>query len=152
MTRYSLLAAALAAGLALLPVLYLHWRWPSVLAFVPMHYSLDGIPNHFVPRVWLRDVSWLPGLAWVVLTFLPQVQDGQNLFWSSYRQRRIRLVVVTSLALVITSMIYRGALHSRPYREQPPRASRPACCRRPWCHRSEWTCAACSGQLAQSGS
>lgn len=124
MTRQIFLAAALAAALALGPVLYLHVIWPSVQAFVPIHYSLDGSPNHFVPRVWLRDISWLPGLLWVVLTFLPQVQEGQSLFWSSYRQRYTRLVVVSGLALFTTSLVYRGAHCSRPYREQPP-AARP---------------------------
>ena len=128
MTRHSFFAAALAAGLALLPVLYLRWRWPAVLAFVPMHYGPNGLPTHFVPRAWLRDLSWLPGLAWVVLTFLPQVQAGQRLFWSSHRQRRTRLVVVASLVLVVTAILYRGAHHSRPYREGPP-ATGPAATR-----------------------
>ena len=128
MTRHSFFAAGLAAGLALLPVLYLRWRWPAVLAFVPMHYGPGGVPNHFVPRAWLRDVSWLPGLAWAVLTFLPQVQAGQRLFWSSHRQRRTRLVVVASLVLVVTAILYRGAHHSRPYREGPP-ATGPAATR-----------------------
>lgn len=118
MTRQLLLAAALAAGLALLPVLYLHFLWPSVLALVPMHYTSAGVPGHFVGRAWLRDVSWLPGLAWAVLTFLPQVQPGQSLFWSSPRQRRTRLVVVASLALVVMTIVHRGAHHSRPEREQ----------------------------------
>ena len=122
MTRQIFLAAALAAALALGPVFYVHFVWPSVLAFVPIHYGLHGEPDHFVPRIWLRDISWLPGLAWVVLTFLPQVQDGQSLFWSNYRQRRTRLVVVGGLALFVTSLVYRGAHHSRPYRERPPAA------------------------------
>ena len=122
MTRQLFFAAALAAGLALVPVLYVQFAWPSVLAFVPMHYTSAGIPGHVVPRVWLRDISWLPGLAWAVLTFLPQVQAGQSLFWSSYRQRHTRLVVVASLAVVITSLVYRGAHHSRPYRERLPAA------------------------------
>lgn len=125
MTRQLFFAAVLAAGLALGPVLYVHCIWPSVRAFVPTHYGLGGIPDHFVPRAWLRDISWLPGLAWAALTFLPQVRAGQSLFWSSPRQRRTRLVVVASLALVITSLVYRGAHHSRPYRERPP-AARPA--------------------------
>lgn len=120
MTRQIIFAAALAAGLALVPILYVQWQWPQLQAFVPIHYGLDGNPDHFVGRQWLRDISWLPGLAWVIFTFLPQVQDGQSLFWSSYRQRRTRLVVVGSLALVITSLVYRGAHHSRSYREQPP--------------------------------
>jgi len=111
--------------LALLPVLYLRWRWPAVLALVPIHYGPGGVPNHFVPRAWLRDVSWLPGLAWAVLTFLPQVQAGQSLFWSSHRQRRTRLVVMASLALVVSAILYRSAHHSQPYREGPP-ATRPA--------------------------
>ena len=128
MTRQIFLAAALAAALALGPVFYVHFVWPSVLAFVPIHYGLHGEPDHFVPRIWLRDISWLPGLAWVVLTFLPQVQDGQSLFWSNYRQRRTRLVVVGGLALFATSLVYRGAHHSRPYRERPP-AARPALAR-----------------------
>jgi hypothetical protein len=125
MTRHSFFAAALAAGLALLPVLYLRWCWPAVLAYVPIHYGPGGVPNHFVPRVWLNDVSWLPGLAWAVLTFFPQVQAGQSPFWSSYRQRRTRLVVVASLALVVSAILYRGAHHSRSYREGTP-AARPA--------------------------
>ena len=100
MTRQIFLAAALAAALALGPVFYVHFVWPSVLAFVPIHYGLHGEPDHFVPRIWLRDISWLPGLAWVVLTFLPQVQDGQSLFWSSYRQRRTRLVLVGGAGFV----------------------------------------------------
>ncbi|MGI4759623.1 MAG: hypothetical protein ACRYF0_02875 [Janthinobacterium lividum] len=120
MTRQIFLAAALTAGLALIPVLYVRFAWPAVLAFVPMHYTSAGVPGHFVPRQWLRDISWLPTLVWAILTFLPQVQDGQSLFWSSYRQRRTRLVVVASLALVVTAIAYRGAHHSRPYREQPP--------------------------------
>jgi len=112
MSRSVVLAALLAAGLALLPGLYLTFTWPSVLAFVPTHYDLAGNPDHFVRRIWLRDISWLPGLAWVVLTLLPQVQEGQSLFWSS--QRRTRLVVVGSLVLFILSMVYRGSHHSRP--------------------------------------
>lgn len=119
MTRQLFFAAALAAGLALVPVLYVQFAWPSVLAFVPMHYTSAGVPGHFVPREWLRDSNWLLGLVWAVLTFWPQVQAGQSLFWSSYRQRRTRLVVVASLALAVTALVYRGAHHSRPYREWP---------------------------------
>jgi len=114
MPRHIGLAAALAAGLALLPVLYLKLIWPTVLAFVPMHFSL-GVPDHFVDREWLWNIVWLPALAFVVLTFLPQVQDGQSLFWSSYRQRQTRLVVVGSLALAITALVRTSALASRNY-------------------------------------
>lgn len=112
MRRQLFFAAALAAGLALLPVVYLAVQWPQVQAFVPMHYS-GGNPDHFVERTWLRDISWLPLLAWAILTFLPQVQAGQSLFWSSYYQRRTRLVVVGSLALALTALVYRSAHHSR---------------------------------------
>jgi len=120
MSRQLLFAAALAAGLALVPVLYLAWLWPQVLAFVPTHYGLDGSPDHFVGREWLHNISWLPGLAWVVLTFLPQVHDGQSLFWSSYRQRWARLLVVGSLTLLITMLVHRGAHYSRAVQELRP--------------------------------
>lgn len=128
MTRQIIFAAALTAGLALVPVIYVHSSWPSVLAFVPIHYTSAGVPGHFVERGWLRDISWLPGLAWVILTFLPQVHAGQTLFWSSQRQRRTRLVIVASLALLSTSIVYRGAHHSRAQRDLPP-TSNPALAR-----------------------
>ena len=110
MNRQIIGAAALAAGLALLPVWYLHSIWPAVPALVPMHYSPPGLtPDHFVGRQWLWNIGWLPGIAFAVLTFLPQVQAGQSLFWSSRQQRRARLVVVGVLALYTTQSIYYGA-------------------------------------------
>lgn len=74
-----LASALLAAVVALLPMLYLHFIGPTVLAFVPIHYSSSG-PDHFVGREWLWNIVWFPAIAFVVLTFLPQVQEGQSLF------------------------------------------------------------------------
>ena len=105
-------AALLAAGLALAPVLYLRVVWPTVLAYVPTHFS-GGQPDHFVGRVWLQNFVWYPALAFVVLTFWPQVQAGESLFWSNARQRRTRLVVVLGLALAIAAFVRNSALHSR---------------------------------------
>jgi hypothetical protein len=150
MSRQVVLAALLAAGLALLPVLYLHLIWPSVLAWVPTHYGPSG-PDHFVGRAWLWNVVWLPALAFGVLTFWPQVQDGQSLFWSSYHQRRTRLVVVAGLALALTALVRTSAQASRS-QLGPRAASHLACCPRSWYRRSGWLCAACFGRLAQSGS
>ena len=113
MSRQVVLVALLTAGLALLPVLYLKIIWPSVLAFVPTHYSAAGVPGRFVEREWLWNIVWLPALAFMVLTFLPQVQAGQSLFWSSYHQRRTRLVVVVGLGLAITALVHRSANASR---------------------------------------
>lgn len=104
MRSWVLATALLAAIVALLPVFYLHFIGPTLLAFVPIHYSADG-PDHFVGREWLWNIVWFPTIAFVVLTFLPQVQDGQSLFWSNYRQRRTRLVVVCGLTLAISAFI-----------------------------------------------
>lgn len=125
MSRQVVLAAVLAVGLALLPVLYLKLLWPTVLAYVPTHFSL-GSPDHFVSREWLWNIVWLPMLAFMVLTFLPQVQAGESLFWSNYRQRRTRLVVVGSLALAIMALVRTSALASRSYLRpaSPPGATR----------------------------
>ena len=105
-------AALLAAGLALLPVLYLRLIWPTVLAYVPTHFS-GGQPDHFVGRGWLQNFVWYPAIAFVVLTFWPQVRAGERLFWSNARQRRTRLVVVLGLALAIAAFVRNSALHSR---------------------------------------
>lgn len=112
MTRQVLRTALLAAGLALLPVLYLWLIWPGVLAYVPIHYGPAG-PDHFVGREWLWNIVWWPALAFGALTFLPQVQAGQSMFWSSPRQRQVRLVVVGALALGIGALIYNGARASK---------------------------------------
>ena len=105
-------AALLAAGLALLPVLYLRLAWPTVLPYVPTHFS-GGQPDHFVGRAWLQHIVWYPGLAFVVLTFLPQVRARESLFRSSARQRRTRLAVVLALTLAIGALVHNSALHSR---------------------------------------
>jgi uncharacterized membrane protein YidH (DUF202 family) len=107
----------LAAGLAFLPVLYLRLIWPTVLAFVPTHFS-GGQPDHFVERAWLQTFVWYPALAFVVLTFLPQVHAGESIFWSNARQRLTRLVVVFGLALAIGAFVRNSALHSRASRGQ----------------------------------
>ncbi|MDO7886524.1 hypothetical protein [Hymenobacter cheonanensis] len=113
MTRQVFFAAALAAGLALVPVLYVQFIWPSVLGYVPMHYTSAGVAGHFVERTWLRDISWLPGLAWVALTFLPQVQDGQKPVLEQLAPAPHPAVVVGSLALAIAAIVYRSAHASR---------------------------------------
>ncbi len=107
-------AALLTALLALLPVVYLYFIWPTVLAFVPMHYGASGVPDHFVERIWLWNIVWYPALGFVVFTFLPQVHEGQSLFWSSSKQRQTRLVVVFALALPLTALIHRSSQNSRP--------------------------------------
>lgn len=110
-------AALLAAGLALLPVLYLWLIWPTVLAYVPTHFS-GGQPDHFVERAWLQSFVWYPALAFMVLTFLPQVQAEESLFWSNTRQRRTRLVVVCGLALAVSAFVRNSAHHSQASRGQ----------------------------------
>jgi hypothetical protein len=97
MNRQVFSAALLAAVVAMLPVLYLYFIWPAVLAFVPTQYSVSG-PDHFVGWQWLWNIIRFPSLAFIALTFLPQVREGQSLFWSSLRQRRTRLVVVAELS------------------------------------------------------
>ncbi len=110
---YRVITAALAAAaLALLPVLYLHYRWPTVLAFVPIHYGPNG-PNRFVDRQILWNVAWFPTIAYVLFTFFPQVQEGESLFWSSPRQRRVRLLTVAIITMGALSFIGNGARTSR---------------------------------------
>ncbi len=94
-------------------MVYLHFIWPSVLALVPTHYGASGQPNHFVDREVLWNVVWFPAISFIVLTFLPQVHAGESLFWSSFQQRRTRLVVVLGLVLATTSFVKRGAQASR---------------------------------------
>jgi hypothetical protein len=119
--NYRVLMVTLATALlAMLPVLYLHRIWPGVLAFVPTHHG-GGSPNRFVERAVLWNVAWFPAIACGVLTFLPQVQAGESWFWSSPRQRRVRLVVVAALALVVTLFIRSGAQDSRPTLRLPTR-------------------------------
>lgn len=111
--NYRVMTAALAAALlALLPVFYLYHLWPTVLAFVPVHYSLDS-PDHFMGRQVLWNVVWFPAIAFTVLTFLPQVREGESLFWSSPQQRRGRLVAVTALVLFTALFVRSGARNSR---------------------------------------
>lgn len=78
-------------------------------------------PDHFVGRQWLWNIVWLPAIAFVVLTFLPQVQAGQSFFWSSARQRRVLLAVVGVLTVYATYSIYYGAKLGR----DPARLSMP---------------------------
>lgn len=119
--NYRVVMAALAAALlALLPVLYLYHLWPTVLAFVPTHYSLDS-PDLFVGRQLLWNVVWFPAIARAILTFLPQVRNGANLFWSSPQQRYVRFVAVALLVVFITLFVHNGAQGSRAARGQPPR-------------------------------
>lgn len=121
MLRRVVPAALLAIGLALLPALYLGFIWPTVLAEVPTHFSA-GQPDHFVGRQWLWNISWYPAIACAVLTFLPQVREGQSLFWSSPRQRQTRLVVVAGLALALGTFVRNSARHSRVSSHPPPAA------------------------------
>jgi hypothetical protein len=87
------------ALVASLPVLYLHFAWPTVPEMVPTHFGAGGVPDHFTGRQWLWNLAWLPAAAFVVLTFLPQVHTGQSFFWSSYQQRQLRGLVVGGGAL-----------------------------------------------------
>ena len=122
MNRQVFLAALLAAIIALLPAGYLYLIWPKVLAFVPTHYGADWAPNHFVRKEWLWNIGWVPAIAFVVLTFFPQVRPGQSLFWSSARQRWTRLVIVAAVALDTAVIVRSGAKASRNYpRLLPPR-------------------------------
>ncbi len=106
-------AALVAAALALLPVLYLHYHWPKILAFVPIHYGPSGHPNRFVGRQILWNVAWFPTIAYVLFTFFPQVQDGESLFWSSPQQRRARLLAVAIIAMGATLFVWNCELSSR---------------------------------------
>ncbi|MVN74747.1 hypothetical protein GO988_00230 [Hymenobacter sp. HMF4947] len=125
MNRRVFLAALLAAVVALLPVWYLHLIWHRVLAFVPIHYNAGGVPNHFVGKEWLWNIAWFPSIAFAVLTFFPQVQVGQSIFWSSSRQRWTRLVVVAALALAIAALIRSSANASQDHQFLPHRLRAP---------------------------
>lgn len=76
--------AVLTAALSLLPVLYLHLIWPGVPALVATH-TTGGVADHFAGRQELWGTAWVLAMAFVLLTFWPQVHDGQSLFWSSPR-------------------------------------------------------------------
>lgn len=99
MSRRVVISALLTGLVAGVPVLYLYWAWPTVPALVPTHFGANGAPDHFTSRQWLWNVAWGPAVAFVVLTFLPQVHEGQSLFWSSYQQRQLRWLLVGGGAL-----------------------------------------------------
>ena len=105
MTFRSIGSAVLTAGLSLLPVLYLHLIWATVPALVATH-SSHGVADHFANRQALWTVAWWPALAFITLTFWPQVQEGQSLFWSSPRQRQTRALVVGALVICLTAAMH----------------------------------------------
>jgi hypothetical protein len=98
---------ALLTGLvASVPALYLYWVWPTVPELVPTHFGATGVPDHFAGRQWLWNVAWWPAMAFVVLTFFPQVHEGQSIFWSSYQQRQLRWLVVGGGALWLLILLH----------------------------------------------
>ena len=102
-----LVIIALLTGLvASIPALYLHWVWPTVPELVPTHFGANGMPDHFASRQWLWNVAWWPVIAFVVLTFLPQVHAGQSLFWSSYQQRQLRWLLVGGSTLFLLVLMH----------------------------------------------
>lgn len=94
----------LTAGLSILPVLYLHLVWSTVPALVATH-STNGVADQFASRQALWNVAWWPLLVFVTLTFWPQVQEGQSLFWSSPRQRQLRALIVGALVVSLTAAL-----------------------------------------------
>jgi hypothetical protein len=100
-----IIITALTAGVSLLPVGYLYLIWPTVPAWVATH-STNGIADHFAQRQELWAVAWWPALAFVVFTFWPQVHAGQSLFWSSPRQRQLRLLIVGALVVCLTAALH----------------------------------------------
>ncbi|MGI4734953.1 MAG: DUF1648 domain-containing protein [Janthinobacterium lividum] len=106
MSSRAVVIALLTGTIAFLPALYLHLIWPTVPALVPTHFGADGVPDHFSGRQCLWNVVWWPALAFAVLTFLPQVHEGQSFFWSSYQQRQLRWLVVGSVALFLTIFMH----------------------------------------------
>ena len=102
-----LVVIALLTGLvASMPVLYLCAVWPTVPELVPIHFGANGIPDHFTSRQWLWNIVWWPALAFIVLTFLPQVHSGQSLFWSSYQQRQLRWLLVGGGTLFLLILMH----------------------------------------------
>jgi hypothetical protein len=97
--------AVLTGLVACLPAIYLYSIWPHVPALVATHFGADNIPDHFTSRQHLWNVVWWPAIAFLVLTFLPQVHERQSLFWSSYHQRQLRWLVVGGGALWLTIIL-----------------------------------------------
>jgi hypothetical protein len=114
--------AVLTAGLSLLPVLYLRLIWATIPALVATH-SSQGVANHFAERQALWTVAWWPALAFVTLTFWPQVHDGQSLFWSSPRQRQFRALVVGTLVICLTAAMHNSIALGKASPAAPTRGS-----------------------------
>ena len=111
--------AGLTAGLSLLPALYLHLIWATVPALVATH-STQGMADHFANRQALWNVAWWPALAFVTLTFWPQVHEGPRIFWSSPRQRQLRTMVVGALVVCLTAAMHNSiALGKNPPGTKP---------------------------------
>lgn len=108
MTLRHALIAALTGILSVLPVLYLRLIWPAAPELVAMHYNAHGVADHFVSRHELWGIAWWPLVAFVALTFFPQVRPGQSLFWHSPRQRQLRAVIVGALAVIAITWIHAG--------------------------------------------
>lgn len=104
--RRSVVVALFTGLVASVPALYLHWVWPAVPELVPTHFGANGAPDHFASRQWLWNVAWWPAIAFVVLTFLPQVHAGQSFFWSSHQQRRLRWLLVGSSTLFLLILMH----------------------------------------------
>lgn len=106
MSRRVVVIALLTGLVAGVPVLYLYWAWPTMPELVPTHFGAAGVADHFASRQWLWNIVWVPAVAFVVLTFLPQVHEGQSLFWSSYQQRRLRWLLVGGSTLFVLLILF----------------------------------------------
>jgi hypothetical protein len=82
-------------------------------ALIPIHSGLDGTPDHFSGRQLLWNVVWWPALAFVILTFFPQVRVGQSFFWSSYQQQQLRWLVVGGVGLFLLIFLHNASKHGR---------------------------------------
>ena len=101
-----LLHPLLVGALSVVPALYVYARWPHVPALVAIHFNGEGTPNRWVPREVLWAPAWWPVLAFVLLTWFPQVRGAW--FWRSDRQRQLRALVVAVLTLVAMAFVYKS--------------------------------------------